>query len=209
MVVPVSSWWSTSHMHLRRIPNTLTWLRLSLVPVLWVCALIGEERAVGFGLAIAAVTDILDGRLARVWDVCTAFGSKLDSIADSLVSFSAIGWLLLLQPNTIRNHPFYFSAAPLVALGLLWLGWLKYRKLADFHLTSGRAAGITGYLFLIHLFIFGHSLEPLLYVLMVLSWIVAAEALMIVRTYDSVDEPVPSPLLSYVTATAGRARGRS
>ncbi len=196
-------------MHLRILPNLLTWLRLFLVPVLWVCALIGEERAVGIGLAVAAVSDIFDGRLARAWNVATAFGSRLDSIADSLVSFSAIGWLLLLQPDTIRNHPFYFSAAPLVAVGLLWLGWLKYRKLADFHLTTGRVAGISGYLFLIHLFAFGHSLEPLLYVMMVLSWVVAAEALVIVRTYDSLDEPVPSPLISYVTATAERARGRS
>jgi phosphatidylglycerophosphate synthase len=196
-------------MPLRSLPNFLTWLRLALVPVLWVCALVGEARGVGIGLAVAAITDILDGRLARAWGICSVFGSKLDSVADSLVSFSAIGWLLLLQPDTIRHHPFYFSAAPLVAVGLLWLGWLKYRKLADFHLTTGRVAGITGYLFLIHLFSFGHSFEPLLYILMVLSWVVAAEALVIVRTHDTLDEPVRSPLVSYFTATAGRARSRS
>ncbi len=41
------------------------------------------------------------------------------------------------------------------------------------------------------------------------SWVVAAEALLIVRTYDTLEEPVHSPLISYFTTTAGRARSRS
>lgn len=197
------------HSFLRLIPNTLTLVRLLLVPVLWVFATVGEERSAGFALAIAAVTDILDGRLARALNVASALGSKLDSIADSLVSFSAIGWLVLLEPDVLRNHPFYFSAAPVVAATLLWLGWLKYRKVADFHLTSGRAAGVAGYLFLIQLFLFGRSMEPLLYMVMALSWIVAIEAFLIVRTRDSLDERVESPLASFVTDSAGRWRSRA
>jgi phosphatidylglycerophosphate synthase len=195
-------------MHLRWLPNALSGLRLVLIPFLWVCALLGEERALGIGLAVAAVTDILDGRLARALNATSRFGSKLDSMADSLISFSAIGWLVLLQPETIRDHPFFFSAAPLVAVALLWLGWLKYRKLADFHLTSGRAAGVMGYLFLIQLFSFGKSFDALLYALMALSWVVAIEAFLVVRTIDSVDDRVPSPLFSYLATATGRSRGR-
>jgi phosphatidylglycerophosphate synthase len=197
------------HSILRLIPNMLTLLRLILVPMLWVFAIVGEERMAGLALAVAAVTDILDGRLARAFKVTSAVGSRLDSIADSLVSFSAIGWLVLLEPDVLRNHPFYFSAAPLVAVTLLWLGWQKYRKVADFHLTSGRAAGVAGYLFLIQLFLFGRSLEPLLYMVMLLSWIVAIEAFVVVRTRDSLEERVTSPLASFVTGSAGRLRSRS
>jgi len=193
---------------LRSLPNTLTLIRIALVPVLWVLAIMHESRWVAIGLAIAAVTDILDGRLARALDRITPFGSKLDSIADSLVNFSAIGWLLLLKPDVVRDHPIFFSAVPVVALVLLWMGWLKYRKLADFHLTSGRAAGVAGYLFLIQLFLFDRYLEALLYVVMALAWIVAIEALMLLRSRDASERHVASPLLAYVAGSTGRGRDR-
>jgi phosphatidylglycerophosphate synthase len=189
------------------VPNLLTGTRLALVPLLWISALFGKEHVVGSGLAVAAVTDVLDGRLARSWGVTSRIGSRMDAVADSLVSFSAIGWLFLLAPDVIRHHPIFFSAAPMVAVGLLWLEWLKFRKVADFHLTSGRIAGIAGYVFLIQLFIFGQSFAPLLYLLMALSWIVAIESYMIVRTHDTVDERMPSPIASYLSATASRSRG--
>jgi len=174
---------------------------------LWALALSGQERAVGFGLIIAGLTDVLDGRLARHLDAETGLGSRLDSIADAAMGFSAFGWLMLLHPSIVHRHPVYFSAAPLIAVIVLWLGWQKFHKLADFHLASGRAAGIAGYLFLIQLFTLGRTVEAMLWLLMALSWIVAIEAMIIVTTQDSVDHHVPSPLVGYLTAAAGRGRG--
>lgn len=194
---------------LRSVPNGLTLLRLLLVPVLWLFAVQGADRAAGVALAVAAVTDILDGRLARMLQVTSAMGSRLDSIADSLVGFSAIGWLVLLEPDVLRNHPVFFSAAPLAAVTLLWLGWLKYRKVADFHLTSGRAAGVAGYLFLIQLFLFDRHIEPLLYAVMTLSWIVAIEAFLVLRTRDTLDERAASPLASLLNDSPWRSGGAS
>jgi phosphatidylglycerophosphate synthase len=196
------------HPVLRSVPNTLTLIRIALVPVLWVLALMDESRMVAIGLAIAAITDILDGRLARALGQITPFGSKLDSIADSLVNFSAVGWLLLLEPDVVRDHPVFFSAVPVVAVGLLWMGWLKFRKVADFHLTSGRAAGVAGYLFLIQLFLFDRNLQPLLYVVMALAWIVAIEALMLLRGREGGEQRVSSPLVAYFAASTGRTRDR-
>lgn len=190
------------------IPNGLTLARLALVPALWATALAGREQLVGLGLAIAAATDVLDGQLARWWNASTRLGSRLDAAADSLIGFSAIGWLLLLAPGVVRDHPIYFSAMPLVALGLLWFEWLKFRKVADLHLTSGRIAGIAGYLFLIQLFTFGRVFAPLLYALMLFSWLLAIESFLVVRTHDAADERVSSPIYAYLAASTGRGRGR-
>src|SRR5687768_12902411 len=63
------------------IPNLLSLLRLILVPTLWVFALLDLPKVVGFGLVVAAVTDVLDGQLARRLGQTSSFGSKLDSIA--------------------------------------------------------------------------------------------------------------------------------
>ncbi|MEI9815295.1 MAG: CDP-diacylglycerol--glycerol-3-phosphate 3-phosphatidyltransferase [Acidobacteriota bacterium] len=106
------------------LPNLLTLLRIFFVPLL-VATLLAEDMGVDwagwasatgvtiprevFGLAIflaAAVTDMLDGYLARRWSQITTVGTLLDPIADkllvsaALVSLVKIGsvstWLVIL-----------------------------------------------------------------------------------------------------------------
>jgi phosphatidylglycerophosphate synthase len=183
------------------IPNLLSLLRLLLVPTLWCFALLDLPKAVGFGLILAAATDILDGRLARRLNQTSSFGSKLDSIADRCVTCSAVGWLLVLRTEVVRAHPYFIAVLTATGIFPLVLGWRKFVRLADFHLNSGRAAGIVGYLFLIDLFLFNRYAQPLFYALMVLAWIVAIEALLLLFTRDSLDERVSSPLYSSISGS--------
>lgn len=82
------------------IPNILTLLRILLIPVLvavfyapgpWSY----QISAVVFGLA--AITDWLDGYLARRWEQTSAFGAFLDPVADKLMV--AVALVLLVQDN--------------------------------------------------------------------------------------------------------------
>ena len=82
------------------IPNILTLLRIILIPVLVVVFYMPGQwsyqiSAVVFGLA--AVTDWLDGYLARRWDQTSAFGAFLDPVADKLMV--AVALVLLVQDN--------------------------------------------------------------------------------------------------------------
>ncbi|MCC6860120.1 MAG: CDP-diacylglycerol--glycerol-3-phosphate 3-phosphatidyltransferase [Bryobacterales bacterium] len=100
------------------IPNILTLLRIFFVPVL-VGALVQEEMKLHLGtitvenewlaLAVflaAAVTDLLDGYLARRWGQVTTIGTLLDPIADKLLISAALialvqvgavaGWMVIL-----------------------------------------------------------------------------------------------------------------
>lgn len=188
------------------VPNLLSLTRLVLVPLLWVFALADLPKAVGGGLVIAAVTDVLDGQLARRLGQTSSFGSKLDAIADVLVNFSSVGWLLVLRPEVVRDHPYFIGVLMTTGVFSLVLGWVRFGRVADFHLNSGRAAGIVGYAFLIDLFLVDRYTQPLFYALMVLAWIVAIEALLLLFTRDSLDERVPSPLLAYISGV-GRTHG--
>ena len=84
------------------VANALTVLRLVLVPVFVACLLAGGTgwRVAAFVVfAVASVTDLLDGRLARSRGLITDFGKIADPIADkaltgaALVTLSALGEL--------------------------------------------------------------------------------------------------------------------
>jgi CDP-diacylglycerol---glycerol-3-phosphate 3-phosphatidyltransferase len=75
------------------LPNSLTLLRIFLVPFLVVVLLTKFEGKEYAGLAIfllAAVTDLLDGYFARKFNKITRLGILLDPIADKLLISSAL-----------------------------------------------------------------------------------------------------------------------
>jgi len=72
----------------RHIPNVLTILRFAAIPVFaWLFLEAGDGAAWGAGLffAGAALTDQIDGYLARRWKVESAFGKVADPLADRLM----------------------------------------------------------------------------------------------------------------------------
>lgn len=82
------------------LPNKLTLSRVLLVPVLVVClmpdSVVGEgaTRAVARFLALivfvaAAITDIVDGKIARARGLVTNFGKLMDPLADKLMVAAA------------------------------------------------------------------------------------------------------------------------
>ena len=82
------------------LPNTLTVIRILLVPVV-VVALLDETPngdAIAAGVfALAALTDGLDGYIARQRDSVTTFGKLMDPIADKLLVAAALIALVSLN----------------------------------------------------------------------------------------------------------------
>jgi CDP-diacylglycerol--glycerol-3-phosphate 3-phosphatidyltransferase len=82
------------------LPNALTLLRIMLVPVV-VVALLDETTygdAIAAGVfALAALTDTLDGYIARHRNAITTFGKLMDPIADKLLVTAALVALVSLE----------------------------------------------------------------------------------------------------------------
>lgn len=84
------------------IPNMLTILRILLTPVIIYLG-IKELMVPLLILAIfVALTDFLDGKLARLWNVSTKLGAKLDAVGDKVL---AIGLLIIL---VFHRHVFFY-----------------------------------------------------------------------------------------------------
>ncbi|MFT4086943.1 MAG: CDP-diacylglycerol--glycerol-3-phosphate 3-phosphatidyltransferase [Gordonia sp. (in: high G+C Gram-positive bacteria)] len=97
------------------VANALTVFRIVLVPVFVVALFIdgGESttwRIVAFAIfAIAAVTDQIDGRIARGWGLVTDFGKMADPIADKALIGAA-----LLSLSILDIVPWWMTAVILV-----------------------------------------------------------------------------------------------
>jgi len=87
---------------LLNIANVLTGIRLLLVPFFLAALLVDDGTDTGWRLiafvvfVVAALTDRLDGELARRRGLVTAFGTMVDPIADKALTGSALIGLSLL-----------------------------------------------------------------------------------------------------------------
>ena len=82
------------------LPNLLTLLRILLVPVLVVALTEGIEHgsAIAAGVfVLAALTDGLDGYIARSREAITTFGKVMDPVADKLLIAAALMALVSLD----------------------------------------------------------------------------------------------------------------
>jgi CDP-diacylglycerol--glycerol-3-phosphate 3-phosphatidyltransferase len=99
---------STVSAPLRQLPNALTLLRFAAIP-LFVVLLVrdqdGPSWPAGIVFGLAAITDQLDGWLARRWRIESAFGKVADPLADRLmidvavvllVAYDRLPWIALV-----------------------------------------------------------------------------------------------------------------
>ena len=91
------------------IPNLMSLMRVVLTPFigyfLWIGTDRGNEICVGF-LALAGLTDLLDGFLARKLNQITPLGIVLDPIADKLFAI-----VLIIELISFRAFPIWLAAA--------------------------------------------------------------------------------------------------
>jgi CDP-diacylglycerol--glycerol-3-phosphate 3-phosphatidyltransferase len=83
---------------LAQLPNALTIVRFLLIPpfvMLLANADGGHDWAAGILFAVAAITDQIDGWLARRWHVESEFGKYADPLADRLMIDAAVILLVI------------------------------------------------------------------------------------------------------------------
>ena len=81
------------------LPNTITVLRIGVVPVLLLLPLVPDEagsQVIAWIFIVAAVTDLVDGWLARRGQQVTHIGKLLDPLADKLLVSTALIVLLAM-----------------------------------------------------------------------------------------------------------------
>ncbi|MDD2769121.1 MAG: CDP-diacylglycerol--glycerol-3-phosphate 3-phosphatidyltransferase [Methylococcus sp.] len=86
------------------LPTYLTLLRIALIPILAVLFYVpwsAAHIACGVIFSLAAVTDWLDGYLARRLELTTRFGAFLDPVADKLMVAVALVLIVQAEPQPL------------------------------------------------------------------------------------------------------------
>ena len=136
---------------MKRIPNLLSMSRIVLcLPLLLV-----DVMTVPFWTLylIAGTTDMLDGFLARRWDVESKFGARLDSLADFVfvlaVGYKLFPWLKL--PATLWMM---IGLIALVKVINAISSYMIKHRIEYLHTTANK---LTGFLLFIGVMIIGQS----------------------------------------------------
>src|SRR6202161_30830 len=84
------------------LPNTLTWLRILMIPAIFALFYLPyswKDPATCAAFALAGITDSLDGYLARRWGQTSRLGAFLDPVADKLIVAAALVLIVSRDPR--------------------------------------------------------------------------------------------------------------
>ena len=80
------------------VPNILTMIRLLLVPVYVALFIGGQKYAALATFLVASLTDLLDGRIARKYNLITDFGKLVDPFADKVMVLTVLFSMAIGSP---------------------------------------------------------------------------------------------------------------
>jgi len=169
---------------LRHLPNTITALRILSVPVL-VWAAFTRRHDVFTPLLIAGLlSDVLDGILARQLRLVSPLGALLDSIADTLLFYTAVFGAFVFYPDVLRAHAVACALVPLSWLVENVAALVRYGRLSSFHTLLRRVSAYAMGFFIGFLFL-GWMHPWLLYAAVTLFVLATVEELALQRLFPT------------------------
>lgn len=148
-------------MTLKKLPMIITWTRVILIPVFLVIYYLPYEHAhftamIVFGLA--AITDWLDGYIARRYNASTPFGAFLDPVADKLIVIAALVVVAIEYQHWIITASALIIIMREVTVSAL-REWMAQRQLSDVIAVSNTGKYKTTFqLFALGMLVYGGQL---------------------------------------------------
>ena len=160
--------------------NSITLYRIITAPLLVYMLFINELDWFKWLLGVSFFTDLIDGELARSYQVTSVLGTRLDSIGDDLTVLVAIFGLWYLNADFLLQE--WTVLVPLVFLFLFQMGsaLFRYGKITSFHTYLAKLAALTQGIFLLSYFFLGTVQYALFYAAVVITSIELLEEIILV-----------------------------
>ena len=125
-------WWTNT-------PNAISIARIATTPFLLAAALQNSTHFQWLLLA-CLLSDILDGWIARTFDLRSSLGAILDSIADIFVNLITVVGLWVFQKETVIAHRAVVLIVLVLYLAQIAFAFLRYGRASSFHTVLIRIA---------------------------------------------------------------------
>lgn len=167
------------------VPNTISFYRLIMFPVILVLALMGYEQLFVILISINLVSDILDGFIARTFKLVTRFGAALDNMADIGTYILALYGIFAFRWQEIEPHAWLLYLFLAVFVLSYIVAFIRFGKIPGLHLYGAVAAGYIQGAFFFVLFVWGFNL---LFYYIAVGWGVLAyiEKIFVLLTLDDI-----------------------
>jgi cardiolipin synthase len=161
--------------------NAITFYRLLAAPFLMYLVWNGNADLFKWVLPISFFSDLLDGFVARKFNVTSPLGSRIDSLADDLTILAATIAVLKFKFYFISENKEVISFMLLLFLFQLIYSLLKFRKISSFHTYMAKAAALLQGSFLIFLFLLPQPLYWLFHFAAIATILDLIEEIILVR----------------------------
>jgi cardiolipin synthase (CMP-forming) len=136
------------------VPNLLSLYRLLVFPVILFMAITNREHWFVILICISLVSDILDGNIARIFNLQTNFGAALDNLADILTIAVALYGMFVFKWTELEPHAWFLYIFLGIFLISYIISFIRFQKIPGLHLYSSVTAGYLQGIFLFVLFAF-------------------------------------------------------
>lgn len=138
------------------IPNILSLYRLFAFPFIMLMILFKLEMLFAIFLVISLNTDVWDGWIARRFNLQTAIGARIDSLADIGVYIAALTGIIVFKMDEIGPDAWLFYLFVACYLMKVLSPLIKFGKISSYHLYSIKLGGYLQGIFFILLFFAGY-----------------------------------------------------
>jgi CDP-diacylglycerol--glycerol-3-phosphate 3-phosphatidyltransferase len=163
--------------------NGITLYRVLAAPFLLGLLLSGPPAWFKWMVALSFFTDMIDGVLARFFQVNSTLGARLDSIGDDLTVLITTAGLLMIKPELLTEQ--WMWLLPLVILFLIQTAYAlyRYKRISSFHTRLAKLAAFAQGLFLLTFWFFDTIHYPLFYTAVIITMLELAEEIVLVAWF--------------------------
>jgi len=161
--------------------NGITFYRIIAAPFLLVFLFAKQYEVFKWLLGLSFFTDLIDGYLARKFQVTSILGTKLDSIGDDLTVLAGLIALFVLKLEFIKQHMIIFIVLLVLFFVQITYGFIRYKKMTSFHTYLAKTAALLQGVFLILVLFTEEPSLILFYVSAIVTMLELTEEIILIR----------------------------
>ncbi|NDF99241.1 MAG: CDP-alcohol phosphatidyltransferase family protein [Chitinophagia bacterium] len=164
--------------------NGITLYRVLAAPFLLALLVSGPPVWFKWMVALSFFTDLIDGVLARLFKVNSAFGARLDSIGDDLTVLVTTAGLFMIRPELLTEQ--WGWLFPLILLFLIQTGYAlyRYKRISSFHTRLAKLAAFAQGVFLLTFWFFDTLQYSLFYIAVIITMLELIEEIVLVAWFN-------------------------